>query len=353
MEIYKFNMCELWTGLSWELNNELTKTYHSVSVAITEKNWPFPLGRHICWWARLNSIKYRVVRVSDFKCTATTTTLIYKGSGGNNSQIYNFSTPRFWVGWEEQELRLWSWLLCWWLRALSPSLPVIINQSWRDMQTDTLSLSAPAPTLFAPCPVSPPVLSHCQALPSNRQDFFSVKFLIILWLGPGLEAGGSLMCVMCNQHLIVSALLSSAHCPGEGCQAGLSGSLKLLLVWRYQFLSVPLRPTTDFGCKNCSCLKYNAFWISNVISRMRNPAELQKWIWTIYIEQINLVFMLMMVKIFISKSDRPPFKKLRLLKIRTRSIRKPSGIAVCYDILANYVPPLHSQNSYDKLLKLY
>ena len=164
------------------------------------------------------------------------------------------------------------------------------------MQTDTLSLSAPAPTLFAPCPVSPPVLSHCQALPSNRQDFFSVKFLIILWLGPGLEAGAR--CDVCNQHLIVSALLSSAHCPGEGCQAGLSGSLKLLLVWRYQFLSVPLRPTTDFGCKNCSCLKYNAFWISNVISRMRNPAELQKWIWTIYIEQINLVFMLMTVKIF-------------------------------------------------------
>ena len=63
------------------------------------------------------------------------------------------------------------------------------------MQTDTLSLSAPAPTLFAPCPESPPVLSQGQALPSNRQDFFSVKFLIILWLGPGLEAGASLMCV--------------------------------------------------------------------------------------------------------------------------------------------------------------
>ena len=106
VEIYKFNMCELRTGLSWELNNELTKTYHSVSVAITEKNWPFPLGRHICWWARLNSIKYRVVRVSDFKCTATTTTLIYKGSGGNNSQIYNFSTPR--SEWAE-ESRSWDY----------------------------------------------------------------------------------------------------------------------------------------------------------------------------------------------------------------------------------------------------
>ena len=163
-----------------------------------------------------------------------------------------------------------------------------LGQTWEDPGPTDLTLFASPSAAQCP-PVSP-------ALPSNRQDFFSVKFLIIRWLGPGLEAGAR--CDVCNQHLIVSALLSSAHCPGEGCQAGLSGSLKLLLVWRYQFLSVPLRPTTDFGCKNCSCLKYNAFWISNVISRMRNPAELQKWIWTIYIEQINLVFMLMTVKIF-------------------------------------------------------
>ena len=295
MEIYKFNMCELWTGLSWELNNELTKTYHSVSVAITEKNWPFPLGRHICWWARLNSIKYRVVRVSDFKCTATTTTLIYKGSGGNNSQIYNFSTPRFWVGWEEQELRLWSWLLCWWLQSLpqSPSNYKSVLTWYANWHPQSL---CPRPNTFCPLPSVPSCPLPLPGSPLQPSGFFHCKVFNNPLAWPRLGSWRKLD--VCNQHLIVSALLSSAHCPGEGCQAGLSGSLKLLLVWRYQFLSVPLRPTTDFGCKNCSCLKYNAFWISNVISRMRNPAELQKWIWTIYIEQINLVFMLMMVKIF-------------------------------------------------------
>ena len=60
-----------------------------------------------------------------------------------------------------------------------------LGQTWEDPGPTDLTLFASPSAAQCP-PVSP-------ALPSNRQDFFSVKFLIILWLGSSLEASPTII----------------------------------------------------------------------------------------------------------------------------------------------------------------